>query len=95
MHSFAEWQLRMAEVSGRSDDDIMLFLAYKPECESQARSAGFQFVGTTWDANGTPAKAFKPKLVKSLAYGCVSCGSSQATLDQGMYCCGKKRVLRA
>lgn len=94
MQSFAEWQVQMAEVRGQNRDAIVLFLAYQASCESQALDAGCQFVGMTWDANGTPVKAYKPRLEKVHAYSCATCGSSTATLDNGMYCCGKKRALR-
>ena len=95
MQSFAEFQVQMAAVTAQNRDAVVLFLAYQAEAESQALDAGCQFVGMTWDAHGTPVKAFKPRLQKVQAYYCQTCSSSHATLDHGMYCCGKKRVLRA
>ena len=94
MTNFAMWQFQMATVSAKQNTGIVLFLAYTRMCEIEASDAGFQLIGTTWDANGMQAKAYKPKFDKMLAYGCISCGSSQPSLDHGMYCCGRKRLLR-
>lgn len=94
MTNFSLWQYQMADVAAKQDTGIVLFLAYTQVCEIEASAAGFQLIGTTWDANGTQAKAYKPKLDKMLAYGCITCGSSQPTLEHGMYCCGRKRLLR-
>jgi hypothetical protein len=94
MRDFSEWQAQMAAVSAQNRDAIVLFLAYQSSSESEALAAGCQFVGMTWDANGTQVKAYKPRLEKLPAYTCTNCNSSYATLDHGMYCCGRKRVLR-
>lgn len=94
MRDFAEWQEQMRAVSAQNRDAVVLFLAYQSSSESEALAAGCQFVGMTWDANGTLVKAFKPRLEKVAGYACDNCGSSHASLDYGMYCCGRKRVLR-
>lgn len=82
----------MAELDEQDDGEIVLFLAYKPASESQANAAGLEFVGTTWDAHGVKVKAYKPTSRTVRIYRCVICGR-QSKLDQGMYCCGRKRVL--
>ncbi len=92
MESFELWQSRMKELTDLGEKGTMLFLAYKPISESDAKAAGFELVGTTWDASGNPAKAYKPGSTKITAYVCVVCNRT-SKLDQGMYCCGKKRIL--
>jgi hypothetical protein len=92
MESFELWQSKMQELTDQGEKGTVLFLAYKPISESDARAAGFELVGATWDASGNPAKAYKPATAKVPAYVCVICNRT-SRLDQGMYCCGKKRVL--
>lgn len=92
MEDFPLWQSKMASREEHDDAETVLFLAYMPASESQAHAAGLEFVGTTWDANGIKVKAYKQASNTVRIYRCVACGR-QSRLDQGMYCCGKKRVL--
>jgi hypothetical protein len=91
MESFALWQARVAEAGEGADSAGMLFLAYKPVSAAQATAAGFELVGTSWDAHGVPVKAYKPRPPGAPVYGCTVCGGN-SKLYQGMYCCGKRRV---
>lgn len=91
MESLAAWQAHRASPNTHIDGELVLFLAYKPESESQANAAGMEYVGTTWDVNGIRAKAYKPPSDRTRAHRCNTCGS-QGKPEQGMYCCGRKRV---
>lgn len=84
----------MAELHAQNEGEQVLFLAYQSASELEASAAGLEFVGVTWDANGVKVKAYRLSAEKSRLYGCVSCGK-QSKIDQGMYCCGKKRVARS
>lgn len=91
MEILALWQAQRASAHAQNDGELVLFLAYKPESESQANAAGMEYVGTTWDVNGIRAKAYKPPSDRTRVHRCNTCGS-QAKPEQGMYCCGRKRV---
>lgn len=90
MESFSLFQARVAETGGSNDRDTVLFVAYNSLSEAQAIAAGFESMGTSWDASGVPVKVFKPHPAGALIYACVVCGGNSKHY-QGMYCCGKKR----
>lgn len=92
MDNLAVWQAQRISNPTQYEGELVLFLAYKPESEAQANAAGMEYMGTTWDVNGIRAKAYKPASDRSRAHRCVTCGS-QAKPDQGVYCCGRKRVV--
>ncbi len=94
MESFPLWRARMAALHARDDREQVLFLAYQSASESEASAAGLEYVGITWDASGVQVKAYRLSAEKSRLYSCSSCGK-QSKIDQGMYCCGKKRVPRS
>jgi len=91
MESFELWRTKVNELAEQEVNGSILFLAYNPISEADAKSAGYEFIGTTWDATGMPAKAYKATSGKALVYVCRTCGRT-SKLDQGMYCCGKKRI---
>ncbi|MBD8632908.1 hypothetical protein IFT74_16215 [Oxalobacteraceae sp. CFBP 8755] len=92
MNSFASWQARAAEYSATNKRDTVLFLAYEAASASEASAAGFELMGTTWDANGVEVKAYKAKPPGVPEFGCVICGKN-SQYYHGVYCCGRKRVL--
>jgi len=69
-----------------------LFLAYEAASASEASAAGFELVGTSWDANGVEVKAYKSKPPGVPEFGCIVCGKN-SQYYHGVYCCGRKRVL--
>lgn len=91
MESFVSWQARVAEAGEGSASADVLFLAYNSTAGSQASAAGFELVGTSWDAHGAPVNVYKPRPPGAPVYGCTVCGGN-SKLYQGMYCCGKKRI---
>jgi hypothetical protein len=94
MESFTTWQSRIAADGFPSSDESVIFLAYEASSVRQANAAGMEFLGTTWDASGVRAKAFRRVSSEVQVFSCKTCGKT-AKSDQGMYCCGRKRVAHA
>lgn len=94
MKSFELWQSKISTLSEIGVKGGVLFLAYESASESDAESAGFEFVGTTWDASGVTAKAYKFTAHDRPVHNCLTCGKF-SELYPGMYCCGKKRIRRS
>lgn len=92
MESFSLWQARVAETRGSNDSETVLFVAYNSVSAAQALAAGFESMGTSWDASGVLVKVYKPRPAGAMIYACNVCGGNSKHY-QGMYCCGKKRKL--
>lgn len=91
MESLTIWQSKIANDNSRAPDETVIFLAYEASSVMQANAAGMEFIGTTWDSSGVRAKAFRRAAGELQVSRCHTCGRI-ANSDQGMYCCGKKRV---